>query len=453
MNTEEMGEKPLYRGRVYKLRVTKPEHKKALQRNFAAARFAYNWAIDKYLEAFKELNPDYNEGGTFHIPNKTQIISDISKRFTVLKRCDGYEWLREADSNVSQGVISSPTAGFRKAVYLFDSKVYKKGTEVRAELFKPINDLRSKGKEASFPKDAKFFPQYKKSSDSIQSYQTDGRQVKKQGNTIYLPKIGYIPVWNWEDLPTKWKQTVTVTTDGIDYYVTLLSEKDPENRELSGTLGIDLGLKTLATLSDGTKIENPSRFPEAIRLEHLVKKYSRRLSILREHAPVVTNEYGKTYKKYSRKMRAISKLKRKREIELNNFKETYMKQSASKIQQAGYQYIVMENLNVKGIQRSKLQSKGVQKTGMSKFKTIIKGVAEIGGTTVIEADRFFPSSQICSNCGFIHKAMKNLSLRTFECPSCGVVLDRDVNAAINLKQIVDKHKISCYNENTENVNS
>lgn len=417
------------RGVVLKLRVTKKAHRDKLLKTMASSRFAYNWCISKYLEEYKRLNPE----GQSEIKLPPQgFYQGLAKEFRKYKRdfkTSDTGWLWDTEAIATE--VLSFTGFLRRAFKIFYDKYFSE--EGNKEIWDHFKGQIAKGRKMSFPYDAKYFPNYKSAFDSYQSYKT--RLGKFSGNTVYLPKIGYIPVWNWQDIPVNVKKEGVVSFDGKDFFLSVITTRDevPGQVELSGVLGIDMGLSNLATLSDGSVIKSPADLDKAVKLEKLIKKYQHRYDILKKYSKVVQTEDGRVIKKMSRKARRMRDLKRRREVDLQNLKDTFIKQAVSKIKQKGYKTIVIETLSIKAFQRNKCFSTRVQKSGIRKFMTFLESSVKPLGTEVIKADRFFASSQICSNCGFKNTEMKNPSIRVFSCPDCGMVLDRDLNAAINLK--------------------
>ena len=462
----------MYRAIEIRINPSKAQ-KELLNSSFSAACFCYNWGVIYLLEKFYELNKETvdklrAEGARLDKQDykiwKRVNFKDLSKDFTQFKKTPKGAWLRQLDSNIGIGEVglkgnlkkaddnfwSSPKSEAHKAMYAHLKKCEKEGKTPWMEF--PYTHYKGS-------------PSFKKYS-SVGSYSTDGRQIKVDQTRVYLPKIGWVGTYNWEDLPTHWNQSITVKTDGVNYYVVFLCEREPGvlDKEQTGVIGVDLGLKYLATLPDGTHIENFSKDATYTRLNNRVKYYNNRISRLQllnlrkdENGNPIKNERGKQDIYQSRKLKRYKLLKRKREIDLNNYKDTKMKQAVFQIVSANPRGVVFEDLSIKGMQRNKKLSSSIQQTGMSAFKTKLIDKCKEFGIEVREANRHYASSQLCSVCGFKHTAMKKLSRRTFECPNCGAVLDRDVNASLNLAKAWDlkneKGENICTPLSTENPNS
>lgn len=433
-----MEENKVLRGRIFKLRVKNPEVKRKLLQNMEVARFAYNWGIQKYQELFDELYRTEN-GYDFNNVKKLdgKTFGLIGKSWTQFKKEKGNEWLLEADGNITSYVLSM-NGSLKLAIEKFWEQWYTKGT--RARILKPYNKRLNKKLDVKFPLNTGCFPKFHK-KEMQGSYTTDGRKVKRQANQIYIPKIGYVSVCNWQNLPVAWRQSVTISYDGINFYLSLITDIDKEDLgEKFGTIGVDLGLRKLCTLSDGTVIENPAKFDRAIKLDKQIKRCSHKISVLLEHAEIRENINGKRYKYKSRKVRRLELLRRKRQIDLNNLKKTYMQQSVSKICKSKPENIVFEDLDIQSMQKNKRISSSIQQTGMYTFRRMLEDKAKFYDINVFEADRYYASSQICNNCGYRFTDMKDLR-ETFNCPNCGISIDRDLNASKNLAYNIDKCSI------------
>lgn len=195
------------------------------------------------------------------------------------------------------------------------------------------------------------------------------------------------------------------------------------------TIGIDLGIKSYYVSYDGetkSELENPKFLRSK---EKKLKRLQRKLSKLdtknkelsKTKETVYTNNRDKLRKKLAKQYEKITRSK-----------ETFLHQETSKLINEN-QVIIIEDLNVKGMLKNHKLAKSIQELSLGKFKQLLMYKAEWYGRTIIKIDRFYPSSKLCSCCG--HKKQDlTLSNRTFECPECGLVIDRDYNAAINIRQ-------------------
>ncbi|GHT02224.1 hypothetical protein AGMMS50276_31970 [Synergistales bacterium] len=200
-------------------------------------------------------------------------------------------------------------------------------------------------------------------------------------------------------------------------------EVDPQPTKLNDySVGIDLGVKTLAVVScDGKfyKTKNINKSHKVRRLEKQLKRRQRALSRKQKGSNRVKARL-KVAKTYS---------------ELRNIRRNHLRQTTRKIVNLLSQRIVLEDLNVQGMLKNNHLAKAISEQNFYEFRRQIDYKSKMQGTKIILADRFFPSSKLCSNCGS-KKDKLLLSERTYKCPVCGFELDRDENAARNLEKVV-----------------
>jgi putative transposase len=207
----------------------------------------------------------------------------------------------------------------------------------------------------------------------------------------------------------------TVSRDVDRWYVSVLVETDVVELPKTGkTVGVDLGIKTLATMSDGTTIENPKCLKKAL------------------------NKLARKQRELSRKQKG-SKNREKARIKVAKIHRTVRLARLDVLHQAttklvrSYDTIVIEDLNVKGMVKNHKLARSISDCGFGMFRTMLENKCKMYGKTLVVADRFFPSSKTCSSCGHKKEELK-LSERTFHCELCGFEIDRDLNAAINLEK-------------------
>lgn len=190
-------------------------------------------------------------------------------------------------------------------------------------------------------------------------------------------------------------------------------------------IGIDLGIKELAVCSDKVTYSNINRTDRVKRLEKAKHRKQRQISRKYEK-----NKQGSKYVKTKNIVKAelaLLKLNHK----LTNIHNDYIHKVTTDIVKREPSFIVIEDLNVKGMLKNKHLSKSVQQQNFYRFREILEYKAENAGIKLIIADRFYPSSKTCSHCGSIKSDLK-LKDRVFKCNSCGLVIDRDYNASLNL---------------------
>jgi len=218
-----------------------------------------------------------------------------------------------------------------------------------------------------------------------------------------------------------------ITCDGLNWWLSVGVEVD-DNKSIPTNegIGIDLGLKDLAICSDGNTYKNINKTNKVKKIEKRKRRLQR--SISRKYN---MNKEGVRYKKTS------NIIKREKELlkvskRLTNIRQNHLHQTTSDIIKRKPSFICIEDLNVSGMMKNKHLSKAIQQQGFYEFRRQIQYKSEWNNIPVIIADRFFPSSKLCSCCGEIKKDLR-LSDRIYRC-DCGNIIDRDFQASLNLKQ-------------------
>ena len=354
------------------------------------ARFAYNWAIARERENYKQ-------------GNKFLSDNELRKEFTQLKKLQEYEWLNEVSNNVTKQAIKDACNAYKR---------FFKG------LCKYPKFKSKKCSTLSFYQDnikIKFTNTHVKA----ERFSMSKKQNKQKLNWIKLCEKGIIP--------TNCKYTnPRFTYDGLYWYVSVGIEVDDNTIIPSNEgIGIDLGIKKLAVCSDENTYENINKTQRIKKLEKRKRRLQRSISRRYEK-----NKKGVSYCKTS------NVIKREKELlkvtkRLTNIRQDYLHQTTSEIVKRKPSFICIEDLNVKGMMKNKHLSKAIQQQGFYEFRRQIEYKSEWNNIPVIIADRFFPSSKLCSCCGHIKKDLK-LSDRIYKC-ECGNVIDRDFQASLNLK--------------------
>lgn len=274
------------------------------------------------------------------------------------------------------------------------------------------------------------FPKFKNkySKQSVQFPQ----DVYIKNDLVYIPKLKGVKFIQHRAIGIGKIKTTTVskTTTG-KYFISFSVENDktlPTKKVIKekSSIGIDVGLKTFATLSDSQQFANP-RYLEAqlkrLRVEQ--RKLSRRF---KKGSKEQSNSYNK-------QKIVVAKLHEKI---ANQRKDFLHKTSTAIVKQ--YDTICIEDLNIQGMQQNRKLSKAISSVSWHKFFTMLQYKSEWSGKNVITIGRFEPSSKICSNCGNIFKEL-NLSIRDWTCDKCGTNHDRDINAALNIKNFALKNHL------------
>ncbi len=240
--------------------------------------------------------------------------------------------------------------------------------------------------------------------------------VKIEGDCLRVPKIGLIYAKIHRPIEGKLK-TVTITKNCCDqYFASILFEdgKDQPQSSIEGkAIGIDLGLTHFAITSDGSKFDNPKWF----------KKHE--LNLKRKQQQLSRKQKGSSNRSQARKR--VAKVHSK----ISNCRSDYNHKLSRRIVDEN-QVICVENLHVKGMVKNRKLSKSISQVGWGQFCTMLKYKAEQEGKVYQEVDRFFPSSLTCNVC-LNQVSSLRLEIRQWECNSCGAKHDRDVNAAINIR--------------------
>jgi putative transposase len=357
-----------------------------------AARFAYNWALNKEIIAYK---------------NGEKFISnyDLRKEFTKLRNSAEYSWLKTISNNVTKQAIIDCCNAYEK--------FFKK--QARRPRFKS-----KKCGDFSFYQDT-YKIQITATHVKLESIAKSLRKNRQKLNWIKIAEIGRIP------LGVKYKEP-RITFDGLNWFLSVAIEFEPERVKLTDeTLGIDFGIKNLAVCSDGTTYPNINKTKTVSKLKKKQRRLQRQIS-----KKYLMNKKGESYCK-TRNIIKGEKLLLKVHHRLKNIRQNYRHQITTEIVKRKPSLIVLEDLNVSGMLKNRYLSKSVQEQGFYELRRQFEYKASWHGIKIIVADRFYPSSKICCKCGKVKKDLK-LSDRIYSC-ECGNVIDRDLNAAINLKNI------------------
>jgi putative transposase len=261
------------------------------------------------------------------------------------------------------------------------------------------------------------YPRFKSKKKGLGSFRLTG-SIEVGHTSIVLPRLGWLRLKEHGYLPTDGVKVLsaTVSEQAGHWYVSIQVEQEQAVLENTGpVVGIDLGIKSLVTLSDGTVIENPRHLKRRLKkLKRLQRVVSRR------------KKGGKNRKKAVRKLAKLHRTVRNQRHNTLHQVTTRLAKTKS--------VLVMEDLNVSGMLKNHHLAQAIGDVGFYEFKRQLLYKASWYGSRVILADRWEPSSKTCSGCGWLDEDL-TLSTRIFHCQQCGLELDRDLNAAFNLAQL------------------
>lgn len=355
-----------------------------------ASRFAYNWTLSKQQE-------NYKNGGKF--------IKDVDlrKEFTQLKKTEEYNWLNSISNNVTKQAIKDACDSYKR---------FFKG-QTKFPRFKS----KKRNKPSFYQDNIKI--KFNKTHVKLEGF-TNSKKKNKQ-------KLNWIRLCEKDRIPTNCKYlNPRITFDGLNWFVSVGIEYG-NNLEppINEGIGIDLGIKDLAICSDGKVYKNINKTKKVKKIEKKRRRLQRQVSRKYE-----INKEGRSYKKTSN-IKKLEKQLLKVNHRLKNIRHNYLHQTTSEIINRKPMFIVLEDLNVKGMMKNKHLSKVIQEQCFYEFYRQIQYKSLWNNIKFIEADKWYPSSKTCSECGSIKKQLK-LSERKYVCEECGCIIDRDLNASINL---------------------
>ena len=316
--------------------------------------------------------------------------TDLRKELTQLKKSE-LSWLNEVSNNVAKQAVKDACNAYKRF----------------------FNGLASK-------------PRFKSRKKSKPSFYNDTSKLKTKEKSVLLEKVGWVKTN--EKIPVGVKYTnPRISYDNKYWYISVGIEQEEIQEELTDvSLGIDLGLKELATCSDGTIFKNINKSYSVRKIEKKLKRLQRQVSRKYEK-----NKKGKEYVK-TKNIIKLEKQIQQVHRRLANIRSNYLHQTTTSIVKTKPYRVVIEDLNVKGMMKNKHLSDAIRKQGFYEFKRQLEYKCKFRGIEFVVADRFYPSSKTCSQCGEIKKDLK-LKDRVYKC-SCGLTIDRDLNASINLSR-------------------
>ena len=386
-------------GTRIRLKPTK-EQETLFWKSAGVARWAYNYFLIEQEKTYKEYLKQNKTGKSF--VNEGEVRKYINQ---VLKKTT-HPWLKEVGSNVmKQGVKDANDAWQR----------YFKGLAEKPKL---------KSKHHSIPK---FYVNYETLKKTPHGFQGEKLGIVKTAES--LPDL----------LEGEQYSNPRISYDGKYWYLSIGYEVEASKETLTEeSLGIDVGVKELAVCSNGKRYENINKTKRVKQIEKKLRREQRSLArMLLQNIEKYKMVKGYPVPVWKRPLRECKNIqKQKKEIrflyrKLANIRKNYLHHVTSEIVKTKPSRIVMETLNVKGMMKNRYLAKAIASQCFYEFKRQIQYKCERIGILVVEASRWFPSSKKCSCCGHIKKNLK-LSDRIYSCEECGLEIDRDFNASVNL---------------------
>ncbi len=360
--------------KAYKFRIYPNDEQIVLfAKTFGCVRLVYNHWLDRKIKQYEQ--------------DKTAVgYTTCAKEMAEMKKSEEYAFLKEVDSVSLQQSLRHLDTAFQN-------------------FFKQ-------------PKTG--FPRFKSKKHNRNSYSTvyiNGNIAISEGY-LKLPKIGQVRLKQHRTVPNEYKlKSVTVSqTPSGKYYASVLFEYESNNeeKELHSFLGLDYSMHELYKDSNGNEPQYPRYYR---RSEKKLKKEQRKLSLMQKGSKNRDKQRIKVAKLHER---------------VSNQRKDFLHKQSRQITNA-YDCVCIEDLDMKAMSQALNFGKSVSDNGWGMFVAFLKYKLEAQGKKLVKVDKFFASSQTCSCCGYVNKGTKDLAVRAWDCPECGMHHDRDVNAAINIR--------------------
>ena len=372
----------------FKTEINPTEEQKArIRRTIGTCRYVYNFYLG-HNKALHDNGEKFMTGKSFSLWLNNEYIPDNPDK----------TWIREVYSKAVKKSIEDGCAAFTR-------------------FFKHQSD----------------FPKFKKKGKSdVKMYfvRNNPKDCQCERHRLKIPTLGWIRIKEKGYIPTTKDgymiRSGTVSVKAGRFYVSVLVEIPDVNIDNNSNegIGIDLGLKDLAIVSNGKTYRNINKSAGLKKLEKQLIREQRSLS--RKYENLKKGESTQRANIQKQKLK-VQKLHHK----MDNIRTDYINKTIAEIVKTKPSYITIEDLNVKGMMKNRCLSKAVASQKFYEFRTRLKAKCDENGIELRVADRFYPSSKTCHHCGSVRKNLK-LSDRIYRC-ECGYVADRDLNAALNLK--------------------
>ena len=372
----------------FKTEINPTEEQKArIRRTIGTCRYVYNFYLG-HNKALHDNGEKFMTGKSFSLWLNNEYIPDNPDK----------TWIREVYSKAVKKSIEDGCAAFTR-------------------FFKHQSD----------------FPKFKKKGKSdVKMYfvRNNPKDCQCERHRLKIPTLGWVRIKEKGYIPTTKDgymiRSGTVSVKAGRFYVSVLVEIPDVNIDNNSNegIGIDLGLKDLAIVSNGKTYRNINKSAGLKKLEKQLIREQRSLS--RKYENLKKGESTQRANIQKQKLK-VQKLHHK----MDNIRTDYINKTIAEIVKTKPSYITIEDLNVKGMMKNRCLSKAVASQKFYEFRTRLKAKCDENGIELRVADRFYPSSKTCHHCGSVRKNLK-LSDRIYRC-ECGYVADRDLNAALNLK--------------------
>ncbi|WP_089172428.1 IS200/IS605 family element RNA-guided endonuclease TnpB [Bacillus cereus] len=362
--------------KAYKFRIyPNKEQEILIVKTIGCSRFVFNYFLGMWNDTYKETG----KGLTYNA---------CSAQLPQLKI--ELEWLKEVDSIAIQTALKNLADAYKR-------------------FFKKQNDK----------------PRFKSKKNNVQSYTTKhtNGNIAIVDNKIKLPKLGFIKFAKSREIDGRIMNATVRRNSSGKYFVSILTEVEIQPLEKADSaIGIDLGITDFAILSDGHKIDN-NKFTST--MEKKLKREQRKLS---KRALIAKNKgiHLLDAKNYQKQKRKVARLHER----VINQRDDFLNKLSTEIIK-NHDIICIEDLNTKGMLRNHKLAKSISDVSWSAFVSKLEYKATWYGKTIVKVSRWFPSSQICSDCGH-HDGKKSLEIRDWTCPICHANHDRDINASKNI---------------------
>lgn len=367
------------------------------RKSAGVSRWTYNFFLSENERIYKEY---INNG---KIGKKSISEGDVRKYINNVLKPTTHSWLKEVGSNVMKQGVKDASLALQR---------YFKGLSGKPK-------FKSKHKDRP-----SFYVNYESLSRKQGGFQ--GEKIGFVKTSEALPKLNKNEKYS----------NPRITFNGKYWYLSVGYEVQENTVELTDeSLGIDLGVKDLAICSNGKVYKNINKTQRVKKLEKKLKREQRKLSRkIENNIQSYKSNRNPIYKRPLKECQNIQKqnrLIRNIHRKLANIRQNHLHQTTTEIVKTKPSRIVMESLNVSEMMKNKHLSKAIQQQKFYEFKRQIEYKSKLNGIEFIQVDKFYPSSKTCSCCGNVKKDLK-LSDRMYKCDVCGLVIDRDYNASINL---------------------